>query len=395
MELFRGITWDHPRGRRWLEASTTMWRERGIEVAWESQPLEGFEAHPIDELCAAYDLVVLDHPHVGDALGAASLLPLDVVLGASSPALAERYVGSSLESYKFGGRPWALPIDAATQVSARDARLVSGAPCTWEEVIELGAEVPVALSIAGPHALLSLFSIAASLGAPPIDEPGRPWLDREAAFAALDIMRRVHETTLARIGRGELRDTLNDNPIALLERIGSNDALAYVPLVYGYVNYSAPEREVRVAFTDAPRAVEGGLPGSIIGGTGVAVSAKTLVTDRLRNYLEWLVSPSTQSGFAPDNAGQPATLDAWSDASVDTAAGEFYSSTFETLAAASIRPRYAGFPEAQQAGSAIVRDALEGKLSPSAALDTLDVLAATSRERGLSHAALNSIQGAS
>ncbi len=371
MQHYRGLTWDHPRGRIWLEAASVLWRERGIDVAWDVQPLEGFEAHPIGELCEQYDLVVLDHPHLGDARRTDSLQPLEAVLGECSPALAESYVGPSLASYRLDGRTWALPIDAATQVSARDPRVVDEAPATWAGVERLAREVPVALSLAGPHALLSLFSVAAALGAPPVDAAGAPWLDERTVLVGLDVLRGVHAR--ARPGYAEL------NPIGLLEAIGSDDPLAYVPLVYGYVNYSLPNRATPVGFGEAPRIASGGAPGSTIGGTGVAVSARAPITDALRDYLRWLVAPTTQRRVVPEFAGQPAVAEAWADGETDRSSGRFYSETRETMAASTVRPRYAGFPAAQQRGSAIVRAALAAELDPRDAASRLTDLAAASR----------------
>ena len=371
MQRYRGLTWDHPRGRIWLEAASVLWRERGIDVVWEVQPLEGFEAHPIDELCERYDLVVLDHPHLGDALRTDSLQPLEAVLGECSPALAGSYVGPSLDSYRLGGCTWALPIDAATQVSARDPRMVAHAPVTWEEVERLAADLPVALSLAGPHALLSLFSVASALGAPPIDRAGSPWLDEGTVLDGLDVLRSVHARAR--------REYLELNPIALLERVGSDDPLAYVPLVYGYVNYASPSRPVPVGFGDAPRISAGGIPGSTIGGTGVAISARASVTDALRDYLHWLVDPATQRRFVPEFAGQPSAAGAWEDADTDRSSGRFYSATRSTIEASTVRPRYPGFPDAQQRGSAIVRSALAAELDPREAASRLTALAAESR----------------
>ncbi|WP_125100688.1 carbohydrate ABC transporter substrate-binding protein [Leucobacter chromiireducens] len=371
MAQYRGLTWDHPRGRVWLEAAAVLWRERGVDVVWESQPLEGFEAHPIADLCARYDLVVLDHPHLGDALAAGALQSLDTVFGSESPAFRTRSVGPSLESYQLEGRTWALPIDAATQVSARDPRFIGAAPRSWEDVERLAGEVPVALSLAGPHALLSLFSIAAALGRPPVDTPGEAWLDPSTARTAFDVLMSVNE----RAPRGYA----GLNPIALLERVGSDDPLAYVPLVYGYVNYALPERAAPIAFGDAPRMTADGPPGSIIGGTGVAVSRGAVVTDSLREYLRWLVAESTQRRVVPEFAGQPAARVAWEDPETDLAAGSFYSATLATIEAARLRPRYAGFPDAQQTGSAMVRDVLDGHLEPADAIAQLEILARDSR----------------
>lgn len=371
MIQLHGLTWDHPRGRVWLEAASALWRERGVDVIWESQPLEGFESHPIDELCARYDLIVLDHPHLGDALASGSLQPMELVLGEASPALAEAFVGPSLASYRLEGATWALPIDAATQVSARDSRMAEHEPRTWADVVSLADDVPVALSLAGPHALLSLLSVAAALGAPPVDEPGVPWLAGETVEEALGILHAVH-------ARSD-HSSAGLNPIGLLERVGSDHPLAYVPLVYGYVNYARTSRSVPVTFGDAPRATEDGVPGSTIGGTGVAVTARATITDPLREHLAWLVAASTQRHVIPELEGQPAAACAWDDAAVDDAAGGFYSATRATIEASVVRPRHAGFPEAQLAGSAIVRGALDGDIDDSEAAAQLTALARASR----------------
>lgn len=371
MEHYRGLTWDHPRGRIWLDAATILWRERGIEVTWEVQPLEGFEASPIDELCLNYDLVVLDHPHLGDALATNSLQPLESVFRDVSASFNGPYVGPSLRSYRIDDHTWALPIDAATQVSARDLRAVTDAPLTWEGVVALAGESCVALSLAGPHALLSLFSVASALGVPPVDEPGESWLSDSTALDALEVLRSVH--ALSRTEYAEL------NPIGLLERLASDDPLAYVPLVYGYVNYSVPRRSVPIAFGNAPRASATGVPGSTIGGTGVAVTKGAHLSGQLQEYLSWLVAESTQCRVIPEFEGQPASQAAWSDPAVDHDSGGFYSATRDTIEESVVRPRYAGFPEAQQVGSEIVREALEGKLGVHEAVRRLGALAHSSR----------------
>src|SRR3546814_15973390 len=71
----RGLTWDHPRGYNALAAAAAT--SADCELDWDKQPLEGFEAHPIADLCARYDLVVLDHPQVGEAVAAGCLQPVE------------------------------------------------------------------------------------------------------------------------------------------------------------------------------------------------------------------------------------------------------------------------------------------------------------------------------
>ena len=61
-------------------ASACLSEERdGISIEWHKQPLEGFEAHPIADLCANYDLVVLDHPHIGEAVRSDCLQSLETI----------------------------------------------------------------------------------------------------------------------------------------------------------------------------------------------------------------------------------------------------------------------------------------------------------------------------
>lgn len=368
MTRYRGLTWDHPRGRRPLEQTAAEWRERGVDVVWDAQPLEGFEAHPIEDLAARYDLVVLDHPHLGDAVAAGALQPVGHLLG------SEAFVGPSVASYTLGGELWALPLDAATQVSARTASRVPVAPRTWGEVASLAEDGGVALSLAGPHALLSLFSAAAALGHPPVDEPGAPWLDDAGLDGALDLLARVHRAALP--GYAEL------NPIAMLERVADRaDPLSYVPLIYGYVTFSrGPDP---VTFGDAPRASADSPPGSTIGGTGVAVSARTVIDDDLATYLRWLVSDQTQRRVIPVRSGQPASSAAWRDPLVDAAASGFYSATLDTIEHATVRPRAAGYPAAQQRASAAVRDALAGRITTQALRERLrtETLASVERTR--------------
>src|SRR5699024_8056953 len=158
----------------------------------------------------------------------------------------------------MAGRHWALPLDAATQVSARRRDLVPVPPRTWAEVEQLAeATGAVALSLAGPHAFLSLCSVLLSFGATPASTPGRLF-ERSTAERALALLARLAERAPA--GSQLL------NPIGLLERMRERGDLAYVPLVYGYVNYSSDT----LAFAPVP-STDGAI-GSTIGGTGIAVT---------------------------------------------------------------------------------------------------------------------------
>ena len=115
------MTWNHPRGLDPLNAHAVEYAKRhGVNIAWDARSLEDFEAFPLDELAEKYDLMVIDHPHVGMAAASGCLLPFDASIHFDT-------VGKSHESYHYERRQWALAIDAATQVSARRAGARVGA----------------------------------------------------------------------------------------------------------------------------------------------------------------------------------------------------------------------------------------------------------------------------
>ena len=151
MIRYRGLTWDHPRGFNALAAAADRLRsEDGIAIDWEKQPLEGFESHPIEDLCSRYDLVVLDHPHVGEAVARECLVALEEVFTSGDVADWSRHtIGPCFRSYRCAGRHWALPLDAATQVMALRPDLTAERPGSWDDVLECSASMPVALRVTG------------------------------------------------------------------------------------------------------------------------------------------------------------------------------------------------------------------------------------------------------
>ncbi|MEU3657412.1 ABC transporter substrate-binding protein [Streptomyces sp. NPDC032161] len=352
MTDYRGLTWDHPRGTVALRAAASRFSAENHEhtLAWDSQPLEGFESHPVADLCARYDLVVLDHPHLGDALEADALQPLDELLPA---AVVEEWrattVGSTARSYTLDGRLWAAPLDVATQVAALNRASVPEPPRTWDRALELADAVPGALSLAGPHALLTYFSLCVALGdAPATRADAVPLVGGAAGAAALGMMREF----LDRCDPA----TAELNPIALLERV-ADGRIAYCPFVYGYVNYASAEGGP-VRFADVPRCRPGGPLGSVLGGTGLAVSRRTPVSEELVEHIVWLLSADTQRDYLPRHQGQPARREAWTDPAVNGRSGDFYTDTLATTENAWVRPRHPGYTAFQTEASRLIRDGL-------------------------------------
>ena len=66
MTTLKGMTWTHPRGFEPLAASADEWREKtGVEVKWEKPGLEELEDLTPVDIARDYDLIVIDHPHLG------------------------------------------------------------------------------------------------------------------------------------------------------------------------------------------------------------------------------------------------------------------------------------------------------------------------------------------
>ncbi|OUM43282.1 extracellular solute-binding protein [Arthrobacter sedimenti] len=367
MNSYRGITWDHPRGKNALVAAAHSAQEsgEGLRLTWSAHSLEHFESYPVDDLARDYDLIVLDHPHLGEALEHNALIPLDAVVGAERiDRWSAQSVGPSFASYSLHGLQWALPLDAATQVAVRKPALVPVPPATWDDVEILSGDVPVALSLAGPHAFLTFASLCAAHGAPVGgpggEEPGLP------GFVPDDVGTRVLERMRV-IGTRAPIGTAGLNPIALLQRMTDTDEIAYCPLVYGYVNYSSP----MLQFTDAPSAVPDGRRGSTLGGTGLAVSSRADVTPALIDHIDWLMSPKTQRRFIPQHDGQPSARSAWLDDEVNQASAGFYRSTLASIEDSWVRPRFPGYIAFQTSASAIVRAVVAGNESVASGLTRL------------------------
>ncbi|WP_375449676.1 extracellular solute-binding protein [uncultured Devosia sp.] len=355
MPAYRALTWDHPRGYNALAAAArTMAPMHGLSIVWDKQPLEGFESAPIEELFARYDLVVLDHPHIGAAVAAGCLQPLDGLFdSAALGAIARRTIGRSFASYGYVGRQWALPLDAATQVLAWRPDLMSAPPRTWDAVEEAADWLGLALSIAGPHAILAILSVAVALSPSPASWGEDCFVDERSGIRAVELLTRL----MARA-----RPTLLPaNPIGILEHMARHDDVAFCPLIFGYVTYGRPAAgRHAIAFAEAPRAALNSHPGSTLGGTGIGISTRAKVTPQLLAHLDWLMGESTQAGFISAHDGQPSARSAWTSDSINAHWNGFYRNTSATMDAAIVRPRFAGYIAFQEWASAFLRSAIAG-----------------------------------
>lgn len=346
--MFSGLTWDHPRGYDALaqaEKIINVGRDTPL-IHWSKQPLEGFESAPIADLAAKHDLLVLDHPHIGEAVASDCLHALEDLYSADQiEAWKAQSVGPSFASYHWQNQTWAVPLDVATQVMARRADIVEAAPHSWDEVVALAAAHTVAQSIAGPHALLTLFSMVAGMGG---HVGGAVLMADDPACEALALMHRLYGL--------RPRGSEMLNPIGLSEAMARGE-IALTPLVFGYVTYAKAGAD-QLTFSDTI-GVQQPRTGGVLGGTGIAFCKHSTPTQELLDHIIWLMHPQTQRTMIPAHDGQPSARSAWQDRSVNDAWGGFYLCTLNTAENALLRPRFDGYVAFQTRASERIRNALD------------------------------------
>ncbi len=364
----KGMTWSHPRGYDPMVACSADWLARtGVAIDWDKRSLQDFESFPVEELARQYDVIVIDHPHVGQITAEGCLTPLDVPGHQDELAgLAKASVGASLPSYNWHGHQWALPIDAAAQVLAWRPDRLGTAPAHWSEILDLARAGEVLLPLRPPHSLMSFFTRCGQLGRPCSVTTDAPFADAEIGGHALEMIREL----------AALSDPacLAMDPIAVLERMGeAGSPFTVSPLIYGYVSYSLEGfRANRIAFADLPLGEALGSGGSALGGTGIAVSAFSADRDAAIDFAYWIAGGETQADLYWRSGGQPGHAAAWDDDAANIATLDFYRATHRTLEGAWLRPRHKGYMPFQEEASHIVNDAVSGALSVELAIDRLN-----------------------
>jgi multiple sugar transport system substrate-binding protein len=366
VQELRGITWDHPRGHGSLVAASAAYASLHPEVqlSWYARSLQAFADAPVEDLASQFDLVVVDHPHVGQLSGSGSLVALDLMGDRKEiNLLAEQSVGASHRSYQFGGHQWALAIDAAAHVSAYCPDRLAAAPSRWDDVIALAREGAVVWPYKPVDALMSFFTLASNLGHPCFSN-GRSVVDREAGAEALDYLFEL---------AGLVPDACSSmNPISALDAMSSPDGPAYCPLLFGYSNYARPGFRPRlVRFQNIPAVSSSEPVGAVLGGAGIAVSVGASSIEEAIKFGVWVAGADCQRTSYFEGGGQPANAVAWGDEAVNQASSNFFRDTRETLERAWLRPRFPGFLDFQASGGAAIHDFL---LRRSGSAHTLELL---------------------
>lgn len=372
----RGMTWSDPRGYDPLIAASAAYERAnpGVSITWDKRSLQGFESTPVEELAAKYDLMIIDHPHVGSVARKGCLLPLDeLVPEATLTTLANETVGKSFVSYTLDGHQWALPVDAATQVQAHRPDGGERAQ-TWDDVKKLARAGEVILPLRPPHSLMCIYTLAANIGAPCGSHRDR-----------------LLDPSLLRHIFAELK-AVTDNidpacfemdPIAALDRLAEDTKLRVAPFAYLYKGYSdSGYRANRLAFTDIPTLGNFGPVGSALGGTGLAISAKTKAPEVCADFAAWVAGSDCQTGLYTQHNGQPGNAIAWGDAEVNAPVLNSYWNTRLTHESAWLRPRHNGYMAFQGKASEFINAALKETMTIDVAISKLNNAFAASFDDG-------------
>jgi multiple sugar transport system substrate-binding protein len=372
----QGITWDHERGRDPLLATAERFEaETGIRVNWTARSLQAFADAPIPVLAERYDLLVLDHPHLGEIVPTGALLPLDELLDRDFIAdQARSSVGPSHASYEWEGHLWGLAIDAAGHVSAYRPdlldRLGVEVPETWDDVLVVNEAARASgMSISLPNkavdTLATLLTLLANSGTDPYQDEEQ-LAPRSVALEKLAL--------LAHLTEAGPSEAFAWNPILLLEHMAEHDDVAYCPILFGYSNYSRPGfRRSLVRFRPVPSAGLGPC-GGVIGGAGLSVSARCRKLEAARAYAEYVASSEIQRTLYVEAGGQPGHREAWIDPHANELSCSYFADTLPGLDAAYLRPRYDGALLVQNDGGNMVWESLRSGGDPSDLLDRLDAL---------------------
>ncbi|MGP1396030.1 MAG: ABC transporter substrate-binding protein [Inquilinaceae bacterium] len=343
--MIKGIAWDHKRCWGPLDASVASYRAlTGREVSWDRRSLYSFGEGHLSEFCNDYDLVIYDHPFVGDVRQDRLLHDLTQWLTPDHHTMfTAEAVGLSWVSYAQDGGVWALPIDAAAQTAAWRPDLMERQgeqpPETIDAVHALAARLRQKGQFIGWPAvptdqMCTFMSVAVSLGMS-LAAPGGAFI---ASSEGAEVI-----AQLSRLLAVAHPESIGWNPIRCLDHMAAQDDVVYVPYLFNYVNYAGPDAQPRIQFGAPPRMAADQPPRTLLGGAGIGVSTVSKDPEAAFDYAMYLCTPAFQSGDYVLHGGQPGSRAAWTSDRCNDLTGGFLRDTLPVLDRAWLRPTYPGF----------------------------------------------------
>jgi multiple sugar transport system substrate-binding protein len=371
--VLRGITWNHSRALPPLVATAQRFEEQhpGVQIQWKKRSLHEFGHADIGTLAREFDLLVIDHPMTGDAEAEGALLDLFPLLPVSEiDDLKNDSLGPCFSSYVFSGNLYALPIDAAAPAASLRPELLDRLglpqPTVWADVISLAKRGCVRMPGFSADIFLNFMGLCVSRGSTVAAGPDQ-LVDREIGAQCLE--------QLCELAALMPEDIYSMNPIALYERMATEDNIAYCPFAYTYSNYSRDGFGAnRIQFSNAVALDEGTPMRTVLGGTGIAISAGCQNASLAIEYSLYVAGSTCQRTTYGICGGQPARRSAWQDAQLNQVANHFFSRTAASIETAYVRPRYRGYVGLQERGGSVVAEYCKKRSNPREALERIDAL---------------------
>jgi multiple sugar transport system substrate-binding protein len=365
-----GITWNHTRGYLPMVATAQRFSELqpDVSITWQKRSLQQFADAPLADLAARFDLMVIDHPSIGEAAQYNLVLPLDEHLDAACLAdQAENSVGQSHASYHYEGHQYALATDAAAPIAGWRPDLLVQAeaelPATWEDLLALARRGLVTVPAIPIDSLMNIFMMANALDAEPFTTPGEV-IPKLEGTEALQRLRELVQLSAS--------GSLDRNPIRTWQFLADSDRVAFCPFAYGYSNYSRPGYAANVLQTGGLVTLNGKALRSTLGGAGLTISRACKHPEQALAYAQYAASSTIQRSIYAHSGGQPGYRAAWLDEALNAASNNFFINTLPTLDAAWVRPRFPGFIAFQEVASNLVHRYLLHGGPESSVLDQMD-----------------------
>ncbi|ARM74683.1 extracellular solute-binding protein [Acidianus manzaensis] len=370
MTELAGITWDDPRGYNSIvEVSKDFYELTKIKIIWDKNSLYDFTVYSQEKLAEKYDLVIMDYPAVGDIAKSGKYLSLDEILSKNDIELIQKIsVGKTFESYIYDGHIWAIPVDAASQVSAYRPdlfkKLKIKIPKKWKEVLKIKEKCKIGMPFSPIHAHSSFLTLSVNLGINPFYTTISKKI-MENVSLILDILKTISDSC------GEM--CVKSDPIKLLNYVSKEDDICYVPLTYGYYNYSRDGyRKNVIAFANIPSFSK--LPyGSVLGGAGLAISKRNKYIEETLNFVKWFYNFDIQKKYF-SYLGQPADYRIWLDKETNAKCKDCYVNTINTILLAYVRPNFPGFVKLHVETGTVINKFLKGEITKEDTIEKIRLL---------------------
>lgn len=367
-----GITWNHSRALPPLVAASQRFAELhpGTKISWEARSLDEFGHADITALSSQYDLLIIDHPMMGDVRQSGALIDLQPLLPAGALAEMESdALGECLASYRYEDSLYALPIDAATPTASFRADLLERAsveaPSSWDQLLDLAQRGLVRMPGFPADLFLNFMGMCVSMGSPVAD--GDCLFEPRIASLCLE--------QLGVLASFMPRTIYAMNPIAIYEAMASGNEFAYCPFAYSYSNYARPGFAAHSLVFAHPVPLPDGTPQrTVLGGTGIAVSARNTHLKEAVEFCLFVSGRDCQRHLYGICQGQPARASAWRDPLLNRISNDFFERTLVTMQTAYVRPRYPGYIALQRAAGEPIAEYLRQEITLARALERLNAL---------------------